>query len=153
MLCSSCVPFLILHIAHSTSSAIVRQSAWVERHGGRERRYLDQEWGHRHPSHCVSVLFLEFLYRLASSVLPSSVIGPLAALVESESESEKLLRTMPSEQAALQQDVSQVERDQAVLGRDMDNLSARIRQLEERRIRRSRRARLLRRKIIDDDLG
>jgi len=97
--------------------------------------------------------FLNFFYRLASSVLPSSVIGPLAALVESESESEKLLRTMPSEQAALQQDVSQVERDQAVLGRDMDNLSARIRQLEERRIRRSRRARLLRRKIIDDDLG
>lgn len=78
---------------------------------------------------------MALFYQLASNILPEPIIRPIANLMESSSETDKLLEEMPGKQSKLQSDIGKVDKDQTKLKEDMENLRERIRKIQERRER------------------
>ena len=78
---------------------------------------------------------MTLFYQFASNILPEPIIRPIANLMDSSSETDKLLEEMPAKQSKLQSDIGKVDKDQVKLKQDMENLRERIRKIEERRER------------------
>ena len=79
---------------------------------------------------------MTLFYQFASNILPEPIIRPIANLMDSSSETDKLLEEIPAKQSKLQSDIGKVDKDQVKLKQDMENLRERIRRkIEERRER------------------
>ena len=78
---------------------------------------------------------ITILFQFASNILPEPIIRPIANLMESSSETDKILKEMPAKQSKLQSDIGKVDKDQTKLKKDMDALRERIGKIQERRER------------------